>query len=157
MIILSFLYITKWRIFYMKNFDNQTHNFYTQTYFYSILFWDNLYALVHFFLQSLTAWVSGKSCSKQDLIFDNTTIFIHYKIVNLGSITNENNKNQWKMATHPWSSVQNFDNQWFWIRENKHITNLIIEQHDIDKIYLYARDLNKPKYEILIKKLKIQE
>ena len=32
--------------------------------------------------------------------------------------------------------------------------NLINEQHDIDKIYLYTRDLNEPKYEILIKKYK---
>ena len=30
--------------------------------------------------------------------------------------------------------------------------NLINEQNDIDKIYLYARDLNEPKYKILIKK-----
>ena len=30
--------------------------------------------------------------------------------------------------------------------------NLINEQIDIDKIYLYAKDLNKPKYEDLIKK-----
>ena len=34
------------------------------------------------------------------------------------------------------------------------LLNLINEQHDIDKIYLYARDLNKPKYKILIKKRK---
>ena len=32
--------------------------------------------------------------------------------------------------------------------------NLINEQHDIDKIYLYARDLSKPKYDYLIKKRK---
>ena len=30
--------------------------------------------------------------------------------------------------------------------------NLIKEQNDIDKIYLYAKDLRKPKYEFLIKK-----
>ena len=29
---------------------------------------------------------------------------------------------------------------------------LIKEQDDIDKIYLYAKDLSKPKYEFLIKK-----
>ena len=57
------------------------------------------------------------------------------------------------MAIYSRSSVQNFDNWWFWIRKNKHI-NLINEQNDIDKIYLYARDLNEPKYEILIKKRK---
>ena len=33
------------------------------------------------------------------------------------------------------------------------LLNLINEQHDIDKIYLYARDLSEPKYEYLIKKL----
>ena len=32
--------------------------------------------------------------------------------------------------------------------------NLINEQHDINKIYLYARDLNEPKYNILIRKHK---
>ena len=34
------------------------------------------------------------------------------------------------------------------------LLNLINEQNDIDKIYLYGRDLNEPKYKILIKKLK---
>ena len=37
------------------------------------------------------------------------------------------------------------------------LLNLINEQHDIDKIYLYTRDLNEPKYEILIKKYKDAE
>ena len=32
--------------------------------------------------------------------------------------------------------------------------NLINEQNDIDKIYLYARDLNEPKFKSLIKKRK---
>ena len=32
------------------------------------------------------------------------------------------------------------------------LLNLINEQNDIDKICLYARDLNEPKYKILIKK-----
>ena len=32
------------------------------------------------------------------------------------------------------------------------LLNLINEQNDIHKFYLYARDLNKPKYKILIKK-----
>ena len=32
------------------------------------------------------------------------------------------------------------------------LLNLINEKNDIDKIYLYARDLNEPKYKILIKK-----
>ena len=32
------------------------------------------------------------------------------------------------------------------------LINLVNEQHDIEKIYLYARDLSEPKYEYLIKK-----
>ena len=32
------------------------------------------------------------------------------------------------------------------------LLNLINKQHDIDNIYLYARDLNQPKYNTLIKK-----
>ena len=32
------------------------------------------------------------------------------------------------------------------------LLNLIKEQNDIDKIYLYAKDLSEPKYELLIKK-----
>ena len=32
------------------------------------------------------------------------------------------------------------------------LINLINEQYDIDKIYLYTRDLNEPKHKILIKK-----
>ena len=33
----------------------------------------------------------------------------------------------------------------------KALLNLIKEQDDIDKIYLYAKDLSEPKYEFLIK------
>ena len=32
--------------------------------------------------------------------------------------------------------------------------NSVNEQNDIDKIYLHTRDLNEPKYKILIKKCK---
>ena len=35
------------------------------------------------------------------------------------------------------------------------LLNLINEQNDIDKIYLYARDLNKTKHKSLIKKRKV--
>ena len=38
--------------------------------------------------------------------------------------------------------------------KTKTLLNLINEQNDIVKIYLYARDLNEPKYKILIKKRK---
>ena len=37
------------------------------------------------------------------------------------------------------------------------LLNLINEQNDIDKIHLYARHLNEPKYKILIKKSKDAE
>ena len=40
----------------------------------------------------------------------------------------------------------------FGSRKTNTLLNLINEQNDIDKIYLYARDLNEPKYKILIKK-----
>ena len=95
-------------------------------------------------------------------------------MINLDSITNENNKKtQWKMVIYTWLSVQNFNNWWFCIRKNKHriliiggsvsgktntLLNIINEQNDIDKIYLYARDIklnqSEPKYKILIKKRK---
>ena len=35
------------------------------------------------------------------------------------------------------------------------LINLINKQHDMDKIYLYARDLTEPKYKFLIKKVKM--
>ena len=38
--------------------------------------------------------------------------------------------------------------------ETNTLLNLINEQHDIDKMCLHARDLNEPKYKILIKKHK---
>ena len=37
------------------------------------------------------------------------------------------------------------------------LINLINEQNDIDKNFLYASDLSEPKYEYLIKNVKIQE
>ena len=49
------------------------------------------------------------------------------------------------------SSLQTFDNKQFWIRTNA-LLNLINQQDDIDKMYLYAKDLSEPKYEFWIKK-----
>ena len=74
-------------------------------------------------------------------------------MINLDSITNENNKKH--------------DEKWLYIPDHPYriiiiggsgsgktnaLINLINEQNDIDKIYLYARDLSEPKYEYLIKK-----
>ena len=39
-------------------------------------------------------------------------------------------------------------------RKTNTVLNLINEQYDIDKFYLYERDLNEPKYKLLIKKRK---
>ena len=74
-------------------------------------------------------------------------------MINLDNITNENN---------------NKDNEkWPYISDDPYriliiggsgsgktntLLNLINEKNDIDKIYLYARDLNEPKYNIVIKK-----
>ena len=38
-------------------------------------------------------------------------------------------------------------------RKTNVLLNLISQQDGIDKIYLYAKDLSEPKYELLIKKL----
>ena len=56
------------------------------------------------------------------------------------------------MAIYSRSPVQKFDNWWFWVRKNTCIAYLIREEDDIEKIYLYAKDLGKLKYEFLIKK-----
>ena len=56
------------------------------------------------------------------------------------------------MAIYFRSSVQNFDNWWFWIRKTNTLLNLIKEQDDIDKIYLYTKGLSETKYEFLIGK-----
>ena len=76
-------------------------------------------------------------------------------MTNLDSITNENNKK--------------YNEKWLYIPDHSYriliisgsgsgktntLLNLINEQSDIDKIYLYARDLDEPKYNILIKKCK---
>ena len=76
-------------------------------------------------------------------------------MINLDSITNENNKEhneKWPyIPDHPYriliigSSGSGKTNA---------LLNLINEQDDIDKNYLYTKDLSEPKYEFLIKKHK---
>ena len=51
--------------------------------------------------------------------------------------------------------MQNINNWSFWIRKKNALLNLIREQDAValsNKIYLYSKDLNEPKYQLLIKK-----
>ena len=78
---------------------------------------------------------------------------MHYKIINLDSNTNENNKQhneKWSyIPDHPYRTMMVGGSG---LGKTNALLNLINEQYDIDKIYLYAKDLSKPKYEYLIKK-----
>ena len=74
-------------------------------------------------------------------------------MVNVDSITNENNKkhNEKQQYTpdHPYRIIIIGGSGSGKINA---LINLINEQNDIDKIYLYARALSEPKYKQLIKK-----
>ena len=74
-------------------------------------------------------------------------------MINLDSITNEKNKKhneKWPyIPVHPYR-ILIIDGSGS--GKTNTLLNLINEQNDIDKIYLYARDLNEPKYKILIKR-----
>ena len=76
-------------------------------------------------------------------------------MINLYSISNENNKKdneKWPyIPDHPYRILIIIG---FGSGKTNTLPNLINEQHDIDKTYLSERDLNKSKYEILIKKRK---
>ena len=76
-------------------------------------------------------------------------------MINLGSITNENNKEhnekQPYVPDHPYRILIIGGS-----RLGKTILINLIKKQDnhnfIDKIYFYARDLNEPKYQFLIEK-----
>ena len=74
-------------------------------------------------------------------------------MINLDSIADENNKRhneKWPyIPDHPYKMLVIGGSG---SGQANTLLNLINQQNDIDKIYLYARDLNELKYKILIKK-----
>ena len=76
-------------------------------------------------------------------------------MINLDDITNENNKEH----NEKWPYIPDYPYRIFTSGgsgsgKTNILLNLINEQDDIDKIYLYAKDLSEPKYDFLIKKCK---
>ena len=74
-------------------------------------------------------------------------------MINLDSITNENNKKH----NEKWPYIPDHPYRILIIGgsgsgKTNALINLINEQNDIDKIFLYARDLSEPKYKYLIEK-----
>ena len=74
-------------------------------------------------------------------------------MINLDSITNENNKEH----NEKWPFIPDHPYRILIIGgsgsgKTNVLLNLIKEQDDIDKIFLYAKYLSEPKYEFLIKK-----
>ena len=74
-------------------------------------------------------------------------------MINLDSIRNENNKKHNEkrpcIPDHPYRIMVIGGSG---SGKTKVLINLINEQNDLNKIYLYTRDLSEPKYEYLIKK-----
>ena len=77
-------------------------------------------------------------------------------MINLDSITNENNKKhneKWPYISDRPYRILMFGGTGS--GKTNALINLISEQSDIDKIYLYAKDLSEPKYKYLIKNVDV--
>ena len=76
-------------------------------------------------------------------------------MINLDTIANESNKEHNEKWTYiPDHLYRTLTTSGSGSGKTNALLNLIKEQDDIDKIYLYAKDLSEPKYEFLIKKHK---
>ena len=78
---------------------------------------------------------------------------MHFKMINLDNITSKNNDKH----NEKWQYIPDHSYRILIIGGSRSekintLLNLIKEQDVIDKIYLYTKDLNEPKYEFLIKK-----
>ena len=56
------------------------------------------------------------------------------------------------MARNSWPSILNINNWRLWIWISNALLNLINDEPDIYKIYLYAKDPSEGKYQLLINK-----
>ena len=81
---------------------------------------------------------------------------LYYKVINLDSITDENNKEQYEkllfIPDHPYRILIIGGSG-----NTNALLNLLKVQDDIDKINLYAKGLSEPKFEFLIKKREVLE
>ena len=79
---------------------------------------------------------------------------MHYKMINLDSITNENSKEHNKKGLYfPYDPYRILIIGGSGSRMTNALLNLIKEQDNIDKNYLYEKDLSERNYKFLIKKL----
>ena len=86
--------------------------------------------------------------------FFKTAIIIHYEMLHLDNITNENNKehNKKKWPCIPDHPLRILVIASFGSGKTSALLNLVSQQDDTDKKFLYAKDLSEPKYEFLIRK-----